>query len=86
MNVPDNATQQLKDMIDQIKNPNEGELVISDPCVMETCAFYVGQICAEYSNDYGWLFQPYARLTDYFESKETAQSWLDSFIESEKED
>jgi hypothetical protein len=75
MYVDNSATKQIEEAIKLNKNPKEGDLVVSDPCLMETCAWYVGQICAEYSEEFGWMHQPFARLTEYG-TKEEAESWL----------
>lgn len=78
MYVEQIAEKQLDNMIAMIPNPKQGDLVVSKPCLMETCAWYVGQVCAEYDEDYGWMYMPYDRLTEYAQSKEQAQIWLDA--------
>jgi hypothetical protein len=51
----------------------EGTLVVSDLLVCNTCAFYVGQWCAEvmdFGNGKEWCFQPYDRCSDYMTERE----------------
>ena len=59
-------------------DPKEEDLLISEMGVMETCAPYVGQMCAEYLNG-EWLWQPYGRLSDYMGSIEEAQAQLEEW-------
>ena len=58
--------------------PKEEDLLISAMGVMEICAPYVGQMCAEYLNG-EWLWQPYGRLSDYMGSVEEAQTQLEEW-------
>lgn len=78
MYVQESADEQLDRLTDAINNPQHGDLVITDPCLMKTCAWYVGTVCAEYDANYGWMYMPYARLTEYAKSQEEAQMWLDT--------
>jgi hypoxanthine-guanine phosphoribosyltransferase len=78
MYVQETATEQLDRLVAEIENPKQGDLVVSKPCLMQTCAWYVGELCAEYDEDMGWMYMPYDRLTQYAESKEQAQMWLDA--------
>ena len=55
-------------------DPYEGQLIQSAIGVMETCAPYIGQMCIEYLDDQ-WVWQPYSRLTHYFDSLEQAQHY-----------
>lgn len=62
-----------------------GELVISELLICHTCAFYVGQWCAEvmdFGNGNEWVFQPYDRCTDYMSEKD-ARSMLVSMTAEE---
>lgn len=78
MYVDKSAEEQLERLVAEVSNPKHGDLIVSDPCLMETCAWYVGQICAEYDDEYGWMYMPYDRLTQYAKNKEQAQMWLDA--------
>lgn len=78
MYVQESAEKQLNNMVAMVSNPKQGDLLVSAPCLMETCAWYVGTVCAEYDEDMGWMYMPYERLTQYAENKEQAQMWLDA--------
>lgn len=78
MEVCKTAEQKLEEAVQAISNPQQDQLIISEPCLMQTCAWYVGQLCAEYDKNMGWMFMPYDRLTDYAKDKEQAQMWLDA--------
>lgn len=73
-----NITESLKAKIANHADPKEEDLLISEMGVMETCAPYVGQMCAEYLNG-EWLWQPYGRLSDYTGSVEEAQAQLEEW-------
>ena len=60
-------------------DPKEGDLLISAMGVMETCAPYVGQMCAEFL-DGEWVWQPYSRLSNYMGSVEEAQAQLEEWL------
>lgn len=71
-----------------IEYPHDGRMIISEPIVMQTCGYYVGQVCIEYL-DFGdgekgdWLLQPYDRLSDYFVTLEEAEAELQNFVDLE---
>ena len=62
------------------KNPKEGDLVISHYGIMETCAPYIGRMCAEFL-DGEWLWQPYSRDTEYLADLKEAEIVLDYWDE-----
>lgn len=72
----------LAEMAVKYPNPKEGDLIVGPYVICKTCAYYVGQWCAEYM-DFGnggqWIYQPYDRTTDYMATVEEAQSMLKSF-------
>lgn len=72
----------LETMMQNHPNPKEGDMLVSDNGVMETCAPYVGQICAEFCTG-DWLIQPYSRNSEYLSSIKEAFDYLD-YISEEK--
>lgn len=74
--------QALKKQVEARAYSMEGDLVLSPYVICKTCAYYIGQWCAEYL-DYGnglqWVYQPYDRATDYMSTLEEAQSMLKTF-------
>lgn len=76
------AADELLAQTKLIENPEHGQLIISEPCLMHTCAWYVGELCAEYDSDMqSWMIMPYDRLTGYMATKEEAQRYLDYMLE-----
>ena len=73
-----NIIESLEARIANHANPKQEDLLVSEMGVMETCAPYVGQMCAEYLNG-EWLWQPYGRLSDYMGSIEEAQAQLEEW-------
>jgi hypothetical protein len=73
-----NIIESLEARISNHANPKQEDLLVSEMGVMETCAPYVGQMCAEYLNG-EWLWQPYGRLSDYMGSIEEAQAQLEEW-------
>ncbi len=59
-----------------ITNPTEGQLVLIDPVICKTCAYYIGSWCAEWMGD-EWLPQPYARHTEYLATEQQAKEILE---------
>ena len=61
----------LERMVETHPNPKDGDIIVSPYVICKTCAYYVGQWCAEYM-DFGsggqWVYQPYDRATDYMET------------------
>lgn len=70
-------------LADAIINPTVGQLVISDPIICKTCAYYVGYWCMEWMGS-EWLAQPYDRESAYYNTIEEAESAL-KFILDEDE-
>jgi len=64
--ISKNVLARFDSMVESALSPVEGDLLVSDPMIMETCAPYIGAMCAEYI-DGEWLYQPYDRYTDYME-------------------
>ena len=79
MYVCDEANFILEQEVKAVQNPTEGQMIVSDPCIMHTCGWYVGMVCAEYIDSIGWLYQPYDRLTDYYTTREQAEAALADF-------
>ena len=73
-----NIIESLEARIANHANPKQEDLLVSEMGVMETCAPYVGQMCAEYLNG-EWLWQPYGRLSDYMDNIEEAQAQLEEW-------
>ena len=73
-----NIIESLEARIANHANPKQEDLLVSEMGVMETCAPYVGQMCAEYLNG-EWLWQPYGRLSEYMGSIEEAQAQLEEW-------
>jgi len=63
-------------LADAITNPTEGQLVISDPIICKTCAYYIGSWCLEWMGN-EWLPQPYDRYTEYMATEEQAKQILE---------
>ena len=83
MFIDDNAETQFELKLKQVTMPIEGQLVVSEPCVMESPAgFYVGHVCAEWLHE-TWLYMPYSRDTDYM-TKEQAYEWLNMLLEDKE--
>lgn len=61
-------------------DPKEEDLLISNFGIMETCAPYIGRMCAEYLNG-EWLWQPYSRDSQYCDDMTEAE-YLFSKLES----
>jgi len=76
---PKNAISDLIREAERFTDPVEGQLVVSEDCVMRSAAgFYVGQFCVEYMPDGEWFPQPWDRSTQYTDSQEIAETWLDA--------
>lgn len=74
---PVNAISNLIREAERFTNPVEGQLVVSEDCVMRSAAgYYVGQFCVEYLNG-EWFPQPWARGTKYTNTQAEAETWLD---------
>jgi len=72
----------LDDYLDSIiatfSKPVKGDMVISPEGIMRTPAgWYVGQVCAEYDDEYGWMYTPFDRLSGYFATKQEAEKHLE---------
>lgn len=66
----------LQSHIDRYPDPQEGDLVISPHGILETCAPYIGRMCAEFL-DGEWCVMPYSRDTEYFSSLDEVQAEFD---------
>lgn len=65
-------------MTAKFNKPIAGDIVISPEGIMQTPAgWYVGQVCAEYDDNYGWMYMPFDRLSGYFATKIEAQNHLE---------
>ena len=67
--------QSLEHLIRFHEDPKEGDLLVSAPGIMETCAPYIGRMCAEFL-DGEWCWMPYSRDTDYFANLDEAEDVL----------
>ena len=80
--VFDSDKERLQQQAEGRRFKKEGDLIVTPYVICKTCAYYIGQWCAEYM-DFGnggqWVFQPYDRATDYMATLEEAQSMLKTF-------
>jgi len=68
----------------EVQPANEGDIYVSEPCVMKSNAgWYVGQVCIEFLGGQ-WVPMPYDRLSKYCKDQQTAQVWLDALMELEQ--
>ena len=65
----------LESLIKDYPNPQEGDILISPPGIIETCAPYIGRLCAEFLDGH-WCWQPYSRDTEYFSSLEEINEYF----------
>lgn len=71
--------EKLMDAVAAITNPTEGQLVITEPVICKTCAYYIGSWCAEWIHD-TWIPQPYDRYTEYMATREEAEEALECWV------
>lgn len=72
----ENMERTLESLIKKFSNPQEGDILISPPGIIETCGVYIGRICAEFLNGH-WCWQAYSRDTEYFSSVAELESAYD---------